>query len=183
MRKFIICFALLQAAVSIGYAQDKDILAIRTLYQQTEARIKNLASEAGKSEGLYLHLFSLNHHSGDWPGAGRFRYEEKYYFELEMPNRPPEKIVKICKERESAARRYEEEYLFNEAGELAFAFLYTFEEAENATRCYFKQGKLIRFMEGDKLTDSPNASQTAESEIIKSNAESLRRRFFEVMRP
>ncbi len=63
-------------------AQESAIAAIRSHYQKTQARIQKLATEEGKSEGLYLYLISDNYHEGSWPGVGYFKYEEKYYYEL-----------------------------------------------------------------------------------------------------
>jgi len=104
MRKFLMSFVLLFFSVNVlsvnADAQESAVAAIRSHYQKTQARIQKLATEEGKSEGLYLYLISDNYHKGSWPGVGYFKYEEKYYYELgdnqEKKNRQNIHIQSSC---------------------------------------------------------------------------------------
>jgi hypothetical protein len=172
MQKFLMSFVMFFVSVNVlsvnADAQESAVAAIRSHYQKTQARIQKLATEEGKSEGLYLYLISDNYHEGSWPGVGYFKYEEKYYYELD-DNRG-KKIVKISISRAHASRFYDEEYLFDDKGDLIFAFHKTVEDDERTERYYYKNEIPIRVIENGRVTDKLNDAQKKAAESVKKSA-------------
>ncbi len=165
---FVLFFVSVNVLSVNANAQESAVADIRSYYQKTQARIQKLATEEGKSEGLYLYLISENYHDGSWPGVGYFKYEEKYYYELD--DNQEKKIVKISISSAHASRFYDEEYLFDDKGDLIFAFHKTVEDDERTERYYYKNGIPIRVIENGRVTDNLNDAQKKAAESVKKSA-------------
>lgn len=156
--------AFINAAFAQGSQTEKQVAVIRKLYAEVNERIA--AGLEDKTAGLHHALVSIG---GDkdgqqWRAVGTMEDRTEFYFDCEPGhaeacNPDPRKlIVKIVMGYRGAADLMTRaEYLFNEKGELVFAFVSdNTASAAGRTierRYYFSGGNLIRVARGEETID------------------------------
>ena len=122
---------------------------IRDMYCQAGADIE---------EGV-LYTTSVNVNSGEmsYPAVGVFGRTVNFYWTAEPWNTPANILVKaVVSSKVSAAEEWAE-YLYDYSGGLLFCLIEGgIDSVEH--RFYFSEGRLVRFMDGDAVNDSPDQS-------------------------
>ncbi len=138
--------ACLVLAVSAGAA---DIQDIREMYYQASADI-----EAGV---LYTTVVNINSEDMPFPAVGVFGKTVTFYWTAEPWNTPAYVLVKAVVSSSVSAVEETAEYLYDCAGDLRFCLISGgLDQVEH--RFYFSEGRLVRFMDGDVINDSPDQS-------------------------
>lgn len=127
----------------------QSIQEIRDLYYQTSADI---------GEGVfYTTVVQVNSGDKSFPAVGTFGSTITFYWLAEPWNTPASRLVKVMMTSTVSAARESSEYLYDESGELVFCFIAGgCDDVEH--RLYFSDGRLVRFMEGDAVNNSPDQS-------------------------
>lgn len=143
----VMAVCLVLALTGAGRIQD-----IRDLYFQTNAEI-----EAG---GFYTTVVNMNSEDLSFPAVGVFVRTTTFHWLAEPWNTPANRLVKATVSSEVSAAREYAEYLYDDSGRLVFCFVEGgYDEVEH--RYYFSDGRLVRFMDGDAVNDSPDQSLAA----------------------
>lgn len=138
--------ACLLLAASAGATTVQDI---RDMYYQAGADIE--------AEVLYSTVVNIN--SGDipFPAVGVFEETVTFYWTAEPWNTPANVLVKAVVSSRTSAVEESAEYLYDYWGGLLFCYIEGgIDQVEH--RFYFSEGRLIRFIEGDDINDSPDQS-------------------------
>lgn len=133
-------------AVSAGATSIQDI---RDMYYQAGADIE--------AEVLYSTVVNINSGEMSFPAVGVFGRTVTFYWTAEPWNTPANVLVKAVVSSRVSAVEESAEYLYDYRGGLLFCFIEGgIDQVEH--RFYFSEGRLIRFMEGDDINDSPDQS-------------------------
>ncbi|MFO7627699.1 MAG: hypothetical protein R6V62_10595 [Candidatus Fermentibacteraceae bacterium] len=144
MKALAVVFIVLAAASGAEGIQE-----IRDLYYQTSADIE---------EGVF-YTTVVNINSGDmsFPAVGIFGITITFHWLAEPWNTPANRLVKAVVSSRVSAALESSEFLYDESGELAFCFIEGgYEQVEH--RFYFSDGRLLRFIDGDEVNNSPDQS-------------------------
>jgi len=143
----------------LGKTPEAEIQKVRKIYQKTNAQITDLekSPEAAKSSPVSVDHYITNALNRSWEGVGNYKVTYRYYYLHDAPN-DQNHLLKVSRSSESAARRYQEEFYYNVAGQLVFYFHKTNdEEYPKERRIYFQNGKAIRLIDDqfsrDEYTD------------------------------
>jgi len=138
--------ACLVLAVSAGATSIQDI---RDMYYQAGADI-----EAGV---LYTTVVNINSEDMPFPAVGVFGRTVTFYWTAEPWNTPANVLVKAVVSSRISAVEETDEYLYDYWGGLLFCYIEGgIDQVEH--RFYFSEGRLVRFMDGDVINDSPDQS-------------------------
>ncbi|MBC8042043.1 MAG: hypothetical protein IAF08_01245 [Rhizobacter sp.] len=177
MNRFALCYFLLCVS-SAATAQDKEVQAIRTRYQETAKKVQLLEQDP-QNAALYVHRISLNDKGTPWPAVGNYKKTIKFYFEL--GDEQVHTLVRIDITSESAAHQYATEYLFDAKGQLVFCYdrMPDGQSPENniEVRYYFSGDKPIRRTEGKTISDKPSPEQQPQAKRLQSDAAELQSLF------
>lgn len=133
-------------AVSAGATSIQDI---RDMYYQAGADIE--------AEVLYSTVVNINSGDMSFPAVGVFGRTVTFYWTAEPWNTPANVLVKAVVSSRVSAVEESAEYLYDYWGGLLFCCIEGgIDKVEH--RFYFSEGRLIRFMEGDEINDSPDQS-------------------------
>jgi hypothetical protein len=133
-------------AMSAGATSIQDI---RDMYYQAGADIE--------AEVLYSTVVNINSGEMSFPAVGVFGRTVTFYWTAEPWNTPANVLVKAVVSSRVSAVEESAEYLYDYWGELLFCYIKGgIDQVEH--RFYFSEGRLIRFMEGDDINDSPDQS-------------------------
>jgi len=179
MKKRILSIALLiLVAASAGFAQtvEQQVAKIRQLYAATNKRIDEGIKD--KISGLHYAAWTIGgeRDGQQWRAVGTMRSTDEFYFDCEpndtegCNNSNPRNLVRKIISTYAGAKdlRTRNEYVFNEAGELVFAFTGNLTNVgEDNTevlkmieqRFYFAKGKLIRVNRNDENVDAKFAAE------------------------
>lgn len=139
----VACFVLAAAAGA------ESIQEIRDLYCQTSADI-----EAGV---FYTTVVQVNSGDMSFPAVGVFDITTTFHWLAEPWNTPANRLVKAVVSSRVSAVEETAEYLYDESGGLVFCFIAGgYEQVEH--RFYLSDGRLLRFIDGDLVDDSPDQS-------------------------
>jgi hypothetical protein len=133
-------------AVSAGATSIQDI---RDMYYQAGADIE--------AEVLYSTVVNINSGEMSFPAVGVFGRTVTFYWTADPWNTPANVLVKAVVSSRVSAVEESAEYLYDYWGGLLFCYIEGgIDQVEH--RFYFSEGRLIRFMEGDDINDSPDQS-------------------------
>lgn len=191
MKKQILSIAILiliSASASFAQTVEQQVTKIRNLYTALNKRIEEGLKE--KTFGLHYAMWTVGgeRDGQQWRAVGTMETRDEIWFDGE-PN--PEggvedvrKLVrKIVSSYKGAADIYtRSEYLFNENGELIFAYSRDDTAGEDGTRVerrfYFAKGKLIRVVRDGKNVDTKFSAEDFEKATGESeNAKRSRNKF------
>ena len=150
-----------------------DIDAIQTLYAASLADIA--------SGSVYHNQYVANKDNKSWRALGAFKETIDVYYNDTMVMDGEIPIVKINVKTQEAATSSTEEYLFNNKGELVFVHyvstVFDLDAPNNSRpldrRYYYKNGKVIRFMQDKQIYGGQNMPQDPNESSIRQTAESL----------
>jgi hypothetical protein len=168
--KSILGAGIVLLAVSSAGAQDDPVSAIQKRYAQVRETIAAAlkAEKEGAGAGLYATELVTNSHNAPWRAVGNYRKAITFWY-TDQPefavndNLPPEGVLaKIDVRIEAAARRENEEYLFDK-GKLIFYFhrMQYGDEPVQEARFYYRDGKVIRALSGTKVFEDSAAVSAA----------------------
>lgn len=159
---FFAIFILLTATAAFAQSVEQQVGKIRQLSAEINQRIEEGLED--RSAGFHHAAITVG---GDkdgqqWRAVGSHNEMTEFYFDCE-PEEPEcgkdvrrfiVKIVRTYQAGSSITSRYE--YLFNEQGELVFAFTTEPDDDGNPEECrlYFAAKKLVRVVRSGKNTDS-----------------------------
>lgn len=127
----------------------QSIQETRDLYYQTSADI-----EAGV---FYTTVVHINSGDKSFPAVGIFGSTMTFYWLAEPWNTPANRLVKAVVSKRVSAIEESSEHLYDESGGLVFCFTTGgCDQVEH--RFYFSNGRLVRFMDGDDVNNSPDQS-------------------------
>ncbi len=176
MKRFLLIFAVSALAISPFFARDpQDIVDIRTRYQSV--------SESIRQNTLYVIEVKRNATDMPMPGTGHNVETIRFYVDLgSMENDDEPILVKIESTQEIAAMEIYDEYLFDTARRLIFCYRRarsTVEEngIRSEIRFYFKNGNVIRAMDGTDLVDVNNPEVREGANNIRETVKYLRELF------
>ena len=152
---------------SAAIVQDDAVAAIQKRYAQVRENIALAlkAEKEGVGAGLYATELVANSHKAPWRAVGNYRKSTTFWY-TDQPefavneNLPPAGVlVKIDVRIEASARRENEEFLFDK-GQLVFYFhrVQYGDEPALETRFYFRDGQVIRALEGTKALEDKAAA-------------------------
>ena len=153
LRIQIVVVMLATLSVCFGEAPQVEIKKIKEIFQKTNAQIAALekSPEAAKSSPVSVDHYITNALNRRWEGVGNYKVMYRYYYLHDAPN-DENHLLKISRTSESAARRYHEEFYYDEAGKLVFYFQKTNDgDYPKERRIYFQNGKAIRLID-DKFS-------------------------------
>jgi len=135
--------------------QDDGLKDIRRLYADTNDKIAKSKLPGDEGWGnLHSNELTVNSNKGSWRAVGNysnkvtFWYKDQPGFDDEKGKSAYAELVKIEIETIAAARRYVEEYLYDD-GKLLFCYKTAISETKGNKeyRYYFRDGKLFRYQE------------------------------------
>lgn len=133
----------------VATAGAQSIQEIRDMYYQTSDDI-----EAGI---LYTTVVDVNSGDKPFPAVGVFGKTVTFYWTAEPWNTPSNVLVKAVVSSSVSAVEEWAEYLYDYSGGLLFCFTSGgYDQVEH--RFYFSEGRLVRFMDGDEVNNSPGQS-------------------------
>ena len=157
-------------AASAAVAQEDPIAAIQKRYAQVRENIALAlkAEKDGVGAGLYATEMVTNSHNAPWRAVGNYKKAVTFWY-TDQPefavndNLPPEGVlVKIDVRIEAAARRENEEYLFDKGNPVFYFHRVQYgDEPAQETRFYFRDGKVIRALSGTKVIEDRAAAAAA----------------------
>lgn len=153
--------------------EDK-IKKIRDLYVETNQTIEEVESEAEKAKysKFAVNELVINKLDKSWAAVGNYKVVYRFYYQNIGEEPYPTQLVKVTIATESAARRYFEEFLYDDSNSLVFYFERSDDDGVPVERrVYFDKWKAIRFIEDRNQRDKLLASDTeiAEAIVRKSN--------------
>jgi hypothetical protein len=168
MKKHLFSFLLILIfAFSVAAQQnvDKQVEKIRKIYTEISQIIEesDKDKDAEHPSGFAVNELVINKSNLSWAAVGNYRVVYKFYYQNRDEEPYPTQLVKVTKSTESAARRYYEEFVYDEADQLIFYFERSEDdEVPLERRIYFEKEKAIRIIEDkatrDKLTNNDRST-------------------------
>jgi hypothetical protein len=158
-------------------AQDETIALIQQRYAQVREKIALAlkAEKEGVGAGLYATELVTNSHNAPWRAVGNYRktvtfwYTDQPEFAVHEDLPPAGVLVRVDVRIEAAARRENEEFLFDK-GKPVFHYhrVQYGDEPAVETRFYFRDGRVIRTLAGDRSSkdDSGAAAVLRSAEVL-----------------
>jgi hypothetical protein len=138
----------------VATAGAQSIQEIRDLYYQTSADIE--------ADVFYTTVVNINSGEKSFPAVGIFGGTVTFHWLAEPWSTPANRLVKAVVSSRISAAEESSEYLFDESGQLVFCFIAGgYDQVEH--RFYFSGGRLVRFMDGDIVNNSPDQSLGADA--------------------
>lgn len=167
---FAVCFT----AAASAQSSDDPVASIRALYAQVQKKIAVAVkeAEAGSPPDIYATEVFVNRYNGSWRATGTFSrktvfwYTDQPEFAGGEPGGELSVLAKIEIEEIAGARTFYREFLFAK-GRLVFAWVKDPDEAGTAAeyRYYFRDGALIRYMEGPQIKEKRPETAGLETEV------------------
>ncbi|MFK7910847.1 MAG: hypothetical protein AB8F34_09600 [Akkermansiaceae bacterium] len=171
---FLVSIGLIQAE-----ANKTHIDSIRDTYKKTNTKIETTekSAEAAKASSISVDHYITNALNRSWEAVGNYKSTYKYYYIHDAPN-GTNQLLKMTKASESAARRYHEEFYYNEAGELIFYFQKTNDvDFPKERRIYFHKGKAIRLIDDKYSRDGYTEGDKEMIKILRKREKSIMLKF------
>ena len=181
MAKMIFMAVLLVLAVNVaGQTEDRRISDIRAAYDKTNSRIAEAERNFAESD-IFLTELVVNRGGTMYPAVGNFKETIRFYYTY--GNREvspyPNRLLKITVSTERSAVRESAEYLFNQSGQLIFAFV---NDGEAENRYYFAGGKLIRWQKGMQTSSQISPGRSGVANLLSERAAHLTKIFLASIR-
>lgn len=146
-----------------------DIEEIRAIYYQVSENI---------TEGDYYYITEVNVNKDNmsYPAVGVYNSVITYYWDYLGAEAYPEKIVKIILKINRSAYEEYYEFLLNRDHEVIFCMTSGIPNTSDQ-RFYFKEGKLIRYIEGDNIFDTFTSEHRSYAKTITEMTDNLSKLF------
>jgi hypothetical protein len=175
--KPILGVALVLLLAGAVFAQDDAVAAIQKRYAQAGEMIAAAlkAEREGVGAGLYATEILVNSHSAPWRAVGNYRkkttfwYTDQPEFAVHEDLPPAGVLLRVDVRIEAAARRENEEYLFDKGRPVFYYHRVQYgDEPAVETRCYFREGRIIRTLEGSRRSEdaAPGAAALRAAEAL-----------------
>ncbi len=166
------------SAISIaGQATASSVAAIDERYKDISA--KALACETDDDQGEYgplvMNTLSVNSRSHQWRAVGIYGQTFRFFYQGgdDEKNLYPDKLVFVKTERRVSDRKYREEYLFSDKGDLQYFVRHAENDDQTPKefRIYTEGMRDLRIVENGNVRDKLNATDVkAEAEARRSAA-------------
>lgn len=143
---------------------------------------KALACETDDEQGEYgplvMNTLSINSRSHQWRAVGIYGQTYKFFYQGGDDEKDlyPNKLVFVKTESRVSDRKYREEYLFSDKGDLQY-FVRVSENDEQTpkeVRIYTEGMRALRIVENGKVRDKLNADDVRTEAEVRRNAAKLR---------
>ncbi|MCE9598312.1 MAG: hypothetical protein K8S54_10125 [Spirochaetia bacterium] len=160
----------LRALPILAQNEIKQIESIRSLYQDTNAKIAQMQKDPSVAS-IYSIELTVNHGEAQYPAIGTFKEVTRFYYTFgdREKNPYPDRLLKIEVTTTRAARLESAEFLFDANGELVFCF----EKHETEMRYYFARGKIIRMQRESTRLNPADASESKSIQSVQARARRL----------
>ena len=168
---FLFVFAL-SFSVSAQQSVDKKIENIRKIYTEISQNISatEKTEESGRTSEIAVNELVVNKLNKSWAAVGNYKVVYRFYYQNQDEEPYPTQLVKVTRSTESAARKYFEEFVYDENDKLIFYFEKSEDgEAPLERRIYFQNEKPIRLVEDKNSNDKISVKNEAVSKVLKEN--------------
>ena len=146
---------------------------IRKIYNEISSKIEATEKdkESGKTSSLAVNELIVNKLDKSWAAVGNYRVTYRFYYKNRDEEPYPNQLVKVTKTTESAARKYYEEFVYDETEALIFYFEKSEDdETPKEVRIYYDQENCIRIIEDSATRDelSTNDKQYVSKGLVSS---------------
>jgi len=194
MKKQILSIAILiliSSTANFAQTVEQQVTKIRNLYAATNKRIDKGIKE--KTAGLHYAMWTVGgeRDGQQWSAVGTMETRDEIWFDGEPdPEGGVEDVRKLVRKivssyKGAAGIHTRSEYLFNENGELLFAYSSNDTAGEDGTRVeekfYFAKGKLIRVVRDGKNVDAKFSAKDFEKATGESENGKRARNKFAIM--
>jgi len=143
MSKIILFFTCSILFSALLFSSSSDIEEIRTLYYQVSENIT-------EGDHYYITEVNVNKDNMSYPAVGVYNPVITFYWDYLGAEAYPKKIVKIIMNINRSAYQEYYEFLLNRDQEVIFCMTSGLPNTSDQ-RFYFKEGKLIRYIEGVRI--------------------------------
>ena len=177
-------FIILAAAIAVSsQTTDKKIEKIRSVYTDIaeKARLAETDEEQGQYGALVMNEIVVNKSRHQWRAVGIYGQTYRFFYNGGDSEKHlyPDHLVMVKGSRAVSGRKYDEEYLFDDAGQLVFYYQRSQNDDSSPAerRIYFSLGRAIRIIEDGKSRDRLTAADTETVKAVVSLSAKLRSAF------
>lgn len=182
-RLFYVLFLLLLANGVSAQTVDKTVEKIQKYYADIseKARLCETDDERGEFGDLVMNELVINKRNRQWRAVGKYNLTYKFFYRGGDSEKHmyPDQLVKVVVDKNISNRKYDEEFLYSNSGDLMFYFQKT-ENDENAPaerRVYFSGGKTIRIVEDGKTRSGVNKKDVGTVREIVADSAKIKQLF------
>ena len=184
MKKQLLGFlflVVLTLGVSAQQSAEKRVDEIRKAYTKISERIAATEKDedSGKQSDIAVDEYITNKLNRSWESVGTFGEAYRFYYQHRKEEPYPDQLIKIIMKRQSAARTYYEEYVYDESDQLIFFFGKTndTEDPPLERRIYFNDQKPIRIIEDGQTRDKFTEKDRSKIKEVLDSNKAIRQKF------
>lgn len=162
---------LFTALAAAAQNEDKRVEAIRELYKTAKENITH-AEQGDEGSKYFINELILNRGNASFPAVGTYRSVQRFYYTYgdRSRNPYPDRLRMVIVETQRAGVVENEEYLFNDTGELVFYFNRI---GEGEQRLYFADSRMIRRLDGQTSVNVTTRESQETAKIVRETAVKL----------
>ncbi len=171
---------LLLLGLTVSAQTDKTVEKINKFHAEVieKADLAETNEEQGAYGALFVNYLTLNSRSHQWRAVGNHLLDFKFFYKSGDTEKHmyPDQLVLVKTERYESARKYFEEFLYNDAGVLLF-YRQTAENDDQMPaerRVYFSGIKAIRVVEDERTRDKLTFKDAAITTAILADSTKLK---------